>query len=288
MADVNDFELVKASDEPPISRAATRPSWLWLVALPLVVGTAAAFFLVASHRNRQLPAQTTQAEAPGKALVRPLGGTAANIDVPPLDQSDPVVRELVKQLTSHPRIAAWLATDGLIRTFTVAVENVSGGATPASRLRVWRPRSGFETVARGRDARGRDLQIAPGSYERYNDLADAAASIDPAGAARLYATLKPRIEEAHRDLGYPDTSFDRTLEQAIVSLLRTPVPDAAVRLEPKGIGYAFADPRLEGLTAAQKQLLRMGPRNVRMIQSSLRQIALALGIPPERLPAPAA
>jgi len=43
---------------------------------------------------------------------------------------------------------------------------------------------------------------------------------------------------------------------------------------------------LEGLTAAQKQLLRTGPRNVRIIQSSLRQIALALGIPPERLPAP--
>jgi DUF3014 family protein len=282
MADVNDFELVKTSDEPPIPRAATRPSWLWLVAVPLVVGTAAAFFLVASHRNRQLPAQTTQADTPGKALVRPLGGTAINIDVPPLDQSDPVVRELVRQLTSNPRIAAWLATDGLIRTFTVAVENVSGGSTPASRLRVWRPPSGFETVARGRD-----LQIAPASYERYNDLADAAASIDPAGAARLYATLKPRIEEAHRDLGYPDTSFDRTLEQAIVSLLRTPVPDAAARLEPKGIGYAFADPRLEGLTAAQKQLLRMGPRNVRLIQSSLRQIALALGIPPERLPVPA-
>ena len=282
MADVNDFELVKTSDEPPMPRPVARPSWLWLVAVPLLVGTAAAFFLVASHRNRQVPSQTTRADTPRQALVRPLGGTAANIDVPPLDQSDPVVRELVKQLTSHPRIAAWLATDGLIRTFTVSVENVSGGSTPAARLRVWRPQSAFEIVARGRE-----LQIAPASYQRYDDLADAAASIDPAGAARLYATLKPRIEEAHRDLGYPDTSFDRTLEQAIVSLLRTPVPDAAPRLEPKGIGYAFVDPRLEGLTPAQKQLLRMGPRNVRLIQSSLRQIALALGIPPERLPVPA-
>jgi hypothetical protein len=30
----------------------------------------------------------------------------------------------------------------------------------------------------------------------------------------------------------------------------------------------------------------MGPRNVRTIQSSLRAIALALGIPAARLPAP--
>jgi len=58
------------------------------------------------------------------------------------------------------------------------------------------------------------------------------------------------------------------------------------RVEPRGIGYGFADLDLEALTAAQKQLLRMGPRNVRIIQSSLRQIALALGIPAERLPAP--
>jgi hypothetical protein len=245
----------------------------------MLVGSAAAFYLAMSRRDRTPAVAATQGGAARPAVVRPLGGTAANVDVPPLDQSDPIVRELVKQITAHPKIAAWLATDGLIRTFTVAVENVSVGVTPASRLRVWRPSAGFEV------ARGTDLRIAPSSYARYDDLADAAASIDAEGAARLYATLKPRIEEAHRDLGYPDTSFDRTLEQAIVSLLRTPVPSGAERLEPKGIGFAFVDPAIEGLTGAQKQLFRTGPRNVRIIQASLRRIALALGIPPERLPA---
>jgi hypothetical protein len=285
MADVNDFELLKTTDEPPpeppIEPPAMRPSWVWLVVAAMVVAIAAALLLVASRRNRPAPSNT-QSEAARQAPVRPLGGPAADVDVPPLDQSDPIVRELVKQLTSHPRIAAWLATDGLIRTFTVAVENVASGSTPAERLRVWRPSSGFETIARGRD-----LHIAPRSYARYDDLADAAASIDAAAAARLYATLKPRIEEAYRDLGYPDTPFDRTLERAIVSLLRTPASDAPARLEPKGIGYGYVDPALEGLTAAQKQLLRMGPRNVRIIQASLRRMALALGIPAERLPPPA-
>ena len=282
MVDVNDFELAKTSDEPPAERAATETSWLWLVVAAMLVASAAAFYLVVSRRNRPAPGPANQVAAASQGPVRPLGGTAAPVNVPPLDQSDPIVRELVKQITSHPKIAAWLATEQLIRTFTVAVDNVSGGLTPAGRLRVWRPPSGFETVVRGRG-----LQVAPRSYDRYDDLADAAASIDADGAARLYATLKPRIEEAYRDLGYPDTSFDRTLERAIVSLLRTPAPDGAEQLEPKGIGYAFVDPALEGLTAAQKQLLRTGPRNVRIIQTSLRRIALALGIPPERLPVPA-
>jgi hypothetical protein len=147
---------------------------------------------------------------------------------------------------------------------------------------VLRPSAGFHVVERGGD-----VYIDPRSYERYDGLAAAAASIDPAGAARLYATLKPRIEEAYRDLGMPDTPFDRTLEQAIVLLLETPIVDDPVRAAPQGgLGYGFAAPNFEALPAAQKQLLRMGPRNVRTIQSSLRAIALALGIPAERLPPP--
>ena len=236
MADVQDVELLKTSDEP-LGEAPGRPYWLWIVVAALVAATAAAGYLVAGRVRSTATTTVDQRRAGQPTLVRPLGGDAAPINLPPLDQSDPVVRDLLKQLTSHPRVAAWLATDGLIRTFAVAIENVSGGATPAGRFPVLRPPSGFETVARGQDVR-----IAPRSYERYNDLADATASIDAAGAARLYATLKPRIEEAYRDLGFPDTPFDRTLERAIVLLLRTPASDAAARLEPKGIGTASRTP----------------------------------------------
>ena len=280
MAEVRDYELLKTADEPSIAPAPDRPAWRWLIVAALLLGVAAAVYLFAIRNRNVTPAVTGQGVAtPQTATTKPLGGEAAAIDVPPLDQSDAVVRELVRQITSHPRIAAWLATDGLIRSFTVGIENIAGGATPAPRFAVLRPPSGFETI--GRDGA---VRISPRSYQRYDDLADAMASIDAAGVARLYGTLKPRIEEAYRDLGYPDTPFDRTLERAIVSLLRTPATDGNARLQPKGIGYGYVDPSLEGLTGAQKQLLRTGPRNVPIIQSSLREIAIALGIPTERLP----
>ena len=51
-----------------------------------------------------------------------------------------------------------------------------------------------------------------------------------------------------------------------------------------GIGYAFADEHVESLTGAQKLLLRTGPRNVRIIKGRLREIGIALGIAPGRLP----
>jgi hypothetical protein len=57
-----------------------------------------------------------------------------------------------------------------------------------------------------------------------------------------------------------------------------------VRVRPAPVLYQFTDPRLERLSGAQKQLLRMGPRNVRIVQDKLREVARALRIPADRLP----
>jgi hypothetical protein len=39
--------------------------------------------------------------------------------------------------------------------------------------------------------------------------------------------------------------------------------------------WEFSDPELENLTPPQKHLLRMGPANVRLIQSKIREIQAA-------------
>jgi hypothetical protein len=281
--DLPDYELLHTEGKPPDLPPPRSRIGLWIVVAGLIAATAIAAYVAFGGRTTSVPVNTglERVEAPQEP-VQPLGSNAARIVLPPLDQTDPIVRDLVKQIASHPRVAAWLATQGLIRNFVVVVSIIAEGRTPAGQLRVLRPSAGFHVVERGGD-----LYIDPSSYERYDGLAAAATSIDPAGAARLYATLKPRLEEAYRDLGAPDIPFDRTLERAIVLLLKTPIVDDPVRAEPQGgVGYGFAAPDFEALPAAQKQLLRMGPRNVRTIQSSLRAIALALGIPAERLPAP--
>ncbi len=282
MNDLPDYELHKTPGESSLpTRSPTRPPGVWVAVAMLIVAAGAAAYIAFVWRTH--PAPMSAAPAPAAATKeppRPLGGTAEPITLPALDASDALVRTLVRALSQNPAVAAWLTTNGLIRTFTVTVANIADGATPAKHLKVLRPSSAFRIVERG----GRPY-ADPRSYDRYVTIADAIASVDPAEAARLYATLKPRIEEAHRDLGSPDRSFDRTLERAIVTLLDTPVVDSPVRLKPEGIGYAYDDERLESLTAAQKQLLRMGPRNIRIIKERLRGIALALGISSRHLPA---
>ncbi len=54
-----------------------------------------------------------------------------------------------------------------------------------------------------------------------------------------------------------------------------PGADIIVRLD--GGRFVFVDPRLEALGDLEKQLLRMGPRNARLVQEKARDIREALG-----------
>jgi hypothetical protein len=216
------------------------------------------------------PPPTIAPERPAEPLVK-----AADIDLPPLAQSDPIVRDLVMRLSSHPTIAAWLATKGLIANFTLVTLTIAEGRTPRQFLRPVAPRGPFRTTRSGGE-----LFVDSRSYERYAPHADAIAALDPVGTASLYLTLKPRITDAYRELGYPEGDFDRVLERAIGVLLQTPALDEKVSLSPKGVNYAYSDPKLESLSPAQKQLLRLGPRNGQAIRGKLDEIAMLLNLNP--------
>ena len=283
MPDPSGYELdLFSSESSPPPEAPRRSTHVWVaVAVLAAAALAAAYVAFVWWPHRPATTATTSSQPAAREPPISLGGQAEPIELPPLDASDGLVRTLVRGLSDSPAVAAWLTTNGLIRNFTVVVTNISDGATPARQLSVLRPKAPFRVVESGGT-----LHANPRDYERYTTIADAVRSVDAAGAAKLYATLKPRIEEANRELGSPDPSFDRTLERAIVTLLETPTLTGSEALIPKdkGIGYAFADERLEGLPAAQRQLLRMGPANVRIVKAKLREIAIALGIPPSRVP----
>jgi DUF3014 family protein len=285
MPDDLDFDLRHSTAAPseagePV--APKRPAGP-LIAIGILIFAAGLAVYVVFGRDTSAPVDTAAAAPPAvqvtEEAIKPLGGEADRISLPPLDESDPAVRELVAKLSSHPRVAGWLTTRGLVRNFAVVVANIAEGRTPASHLQAIRPAGRFQIIEHGES-----LLIDPRSYDRYNGLAEAVASLDAAGTARLYATVKPRVEEAYRDLGILDTPFDRTLERAIVRLLAVPVAEGPIAIAPRGIVHGFTDPALESLTPAQKQLLRTGPRNVRTVQRKLREIALALGIAEGRLP----
>ncbi len=255
---------------------------------PLVIGVAVAMvlalvlgYLYLRAPSRQ-PAGTASTPAAQPKTAPDAGAEPGEqISLPPLDQTDALVRQLVEQLSSHPIVAAWLTTDGLIVNFAVVTQRIADGGSPRQELAPIGPVPPF----RPRTSRG-DLFVDPASYRRYDRYAQAVASLDARGTARLYATLKPRIVDAYERMERPTNDFDPVLERAIVELLSVPIVQGDIELVPSGIVYGFADPTLESMSAAQKNLLRMGPQNIQTIQAKLREIADYLGIPAARLPRP--
>ncbi|MCJ7645035.1 MAG: DUF3014 domain-containing protein [Candidatus Aminicenantes bacterium] len=229
-----------------------------------------------SVEEKPLPVSSppaTESTAPAASLE------ALSLPSLELDKSDDILRRLAQDISSHPGLSMWMKTRELIRRFVAAVDNIANGISPKAQIDFFAPKGDFKAVKR-------DGGIAAvlASYDRYNPVADVFISLDARAAARLYNALKPLLQQAYKELGYPDADFHDTLTQAVAELLATPVVEGRVLLEKKVASYAYVDEMLEGLSQAQKQFLRMGPDNVQIIQTKLRELAVACGIPEYRLP----
>lgn len=190
-----------------------------------------------------------------------------------LDQSDATVRKLVAGLSSRPELAQWLVTDNVVRKFVTAVDNIAIGESPRRQIDFFMPNDDFLAV-KTKDGR---YNIDPNSYKRYDLIATVFTSLDAEGFATLYRRLKPTIEKAYKEMGYPDEDFDNTMRKAISEMLAVPVVGGNIGLKDKVLSFKMTNPDLENLTPAQKHLLRMGPKNVQAIQAKLREIAADLG-----------
>jgi hypothetical protein len=284
MSLLDDMDLAPArSDLPPTQVTELprppRPSRVGpILSLALFAGVLAGFWV---YRVRQTaPAETPVSGpvAPPKARSAPLAQGAPAVALPPLDQFDPFARDMVSGLTKSSVALSWLSTNHLAEQFVAIVQGTSEGEAPTRLLAPLRPRGSFRVANQA----GRTV-IDPASYARYDGFADAVTSLDPATSARIYGTLKPRLEEAYSALGIPDSTLDTAIEGALVRLISTPVPNDPIEVRASGGVYEFVNPGLEQLSPAQKLLIRTGPANARRIQARLREIALALGIPAARL-----
>lgn len=256
----------------------------WVVGLVLVIAAVTVWFLLTrgcggpggtgSESGVPTPIvapSPTPEETPGPGAL-PAGVT--------LSTSDVAVRQLVATLSQNPKLVAWLAHEDLVRRFVASVYNIAHGKSPRSHLAFLRPQAPFRVEKEG----GR-LVTDPRSYRRYDLAAEVFSSIDTQSAVQVLRELKPLTDEAFSEIARPGETFQQTLYDAIAQLLRTPEVPPNAPLEEKVVTYRYVDPELEALSDAQRQLLRMGPDNVRKVKDKLRELALALGMPATQIPA---
>lgn len=253
------------------------PLWAAVIAVILVVGIIAWYGLRSGPEpgpDRDLPDFPADTVADDTFPEIAPGTDVEPLDLPELEGSDAFVRDLVAGLSSHPQLARWLVTDGLIDRYVSVVLDLAGGSSPLEHVEFLRPEEDF----RVRSGSGDRQTIDPESYQRWNLLAETFASLDVEGTVRLHRQLRPLIEEAWEARGIPDMSFDHALARALNTLRDAEIPrDPPEVVLVEGI-WEFADPELEALPGAQKALIRMGPENADRIRAQVDALAVELGL----------
>lgn len=257
------------SGEPPRPTPSRARPVVLLVALLGLVGLGVWYAVMRGQQPPVLPS------APPPVIAQADAGAAPLAPPPSVQEGDARVRELVGPLSSEPELAKWLGVEGLLQRFTTAVSNIADGESPRMVLSFLAPVGGFQVA----ETQGKST-IDPRSYERYEPVARVMGSLDVQGSARAWRELKPLVDRVYVEIAPPGRTFEQTFAQAIQHLLDVPVPSGDVEVAPRGALYVYTDPQLEGLSRAQKHLVRMGPKNMQVIQGRLRELQSALGLPP--------
>lgn len=265
------------ADHRPDRHDHLRPSRLPLLLLAVVIAAAAGYALFRWQRQASsagAPAAPS-AEAPAAPAPAPEARTAA----PAPDAA--TTRSMLESLSPLDAFRRLVADQDAVGRIAVVTDNLAEGVSPRRPLGAFAPREPFSVASEGAA-----LVVSPASYRRYDRIADAVAALDVATAATVYRALKGPLETAYRALGYPDRSFDAVATRALLRLERAPVRDGRIEVVRSEGLYAYADPALEALGPVEKHLLRMGPRNARLVQEKVKALREALF--PKESSAPAA
>ncbi|MDD5302696.1 MAG: DUF3014 domain-containing protein [Elusimicrobia bacterium] len=242
---------------------------LLIVAVLLAAGAAIGLY---GARSLLKPAPA----APGISSLPPEAPAALPPDLPPLEKSDEFVRRRAAALSSDAAFQEWLKKESLIPRLTAAMNMIANGKFPRDLFAAFAPRGKFSVVRKD----GKIL-VDPASYARYDGVAAMVGRVDAVAAARVFTDLMPLFDAAQRGLGEKTASAHEAFFAAARELVDVPPLDgeAVLTAGKKGIGWVYADESLESLSPAQKQLLRMGPKNQAAVQAKLRAVVLALGVP---------
>ncbi len=202
---------------------------------------------------------------------------ASPANLPALEESDDYVRGRAAGLSSAAAFAEWLKQEYLIRRLAAAMSMIADGKIPRETFAAFAPKGKFRAVKKD----GRTV-VDPAGFARYDAFAAMVAGVDAVAAAAVFEELLPLLDIAQRELGERNSADARaTLRAAAEELLAAPPlgGDVALVEGKKGLGWVYADADLEGRSPAQKQLMRMGPKNQAAVQAKLRALTLALGGP---------
>jgi len=247
---------------------------MWLVVVLVILGgMAAAYYYWRSHellptplaRSEAPPAPEAKAEPVIRHPVQAVPSTGKSL--PPLDESDAAMRDELAGLFTQKSSEEYFELKEIVRRFVVTVDNLPRKKVPM-RYRLFKPVLGT-FIATGK---GEDFLTSPDNSPRYKTYVWLAEAVDTRKLVAVYVRFYPLFQQEYQDLGYPKGYFNDRLVEAIDDLLAAPDIPGRIKLVRPNVLYQFADPELEGLSAGQKIMIRMGSENAARIKVRLQDI----------------
>ncbi len=262
-----------------------RKKVIWGSAAIVVLGIAGAVYYYKYHAavppppvqaEPAPPAQAPAQAATEPAIHNPVPVPADSKPLPALKDSDPDVREALVGVLGARSVSQFLVPENLVRHIVVTVDNLPRKKV-AVELRPVKPTPGGTITA----TQGDITTLSTANFDRYAPLMKVIGSTDTAVLASTYFRLYPLFQQAYEDLGYPGQYFNDRLVEVIDDMLRAPQIQGPIQLTQPRVFYEYADPKLEGLSAGQKLLVRMGPQNEALMKTKLRELRKNLVNRPE-------
>jgi hypothetical protein len=206
---------------------------------------------------RPEPVATVVLESPAQPVVA----------LPALADSDALVREQLAAAGARSPLDRLLQQQNLIQQGAALIDGFSRGVVLRKLLPIDSPAQAFSVLEQDGQ-----LLMNPAGYARFDELVAAVAALDTAVLMDTFHTLRPLYEEAFGQLGLSPAGFDNAVIRMLDRILATPEIEGPIALTRKSVLYRYADPQLEELVPLQKQLLRMGPENIRRIKLQARAL----------------
>lgn len=196
---------------------------------------------------------------------------AESFVLPPLDDSDAKAIHELNQLSNSEKLSNWVYPEHLIRRSVTFLDGLSRGLHLSKMHKIPTPKKPFLVTKEGNK-----LWLNPDNYRRYNYFINIVKSIDNDKLIASFHRFRPLLEEAYGELGYAPKDLDHAIIAALDQILATPARNESIELTRDSVLYKYEDPRLEALSPIQKQLIRMGPANTRIIQKKVLLLRKAL------------
>lgn len=191
--------------------------------------------------------------------------------LPNLDESDSWFTDKLVNLTWRKELLNLMVTDDMIRRFVVFTDNFSQGTLAYEHSPLIAPNVKFSAIEE-QLPQGLKLHWDELNTQRFSGYVDLLRSLDSEMLVQWYIELKPLIEQAYQELGYPEREFSDVLQAAIAKVLDMEIPKTSPELKRPSVMYKYKDGSLEALDDADKLLLRLGRENLLVIKSVMLEI----------------